>query len=115
MWLWGGPSHLETFDMKPDAPAEFRGPYRPVSTNVPGIEVCELLPELARRADKYTLIRSLNHTSNDHGIAGTIGLTGADFGATSLSGQVLPGRILADSRIDRLEGSRFRADNADGL
>ena len=93
LWLWGGPSHLETFDMKPGAPLEYRGPYRPVRTNVPGIEICELLPQLAQRADKYTLIRSLNHTSNDHGIAGTIGLTGSDFGATSLSGQVLPGLI----------------------
>lgn len=95
LWLWGGPSHLDTFDLKPAAPAEYRGPYRPISTNVPGIEICELLPQLARRADKYAILRSLNHTSNDHGIAGTIGLTGSDFGATSLSGQVLPGQIKA--------------------
>ena len=94
LWLWGGPSHLDTFDLKPKAPTEYRGPYRPVSTNVPGIEVCELLPQLAMRADKYAILRSLNCSSNDHGIAGTIGLTGADFGATSLSGQVLPGELL---------------------
>lgn len=93
LWLWGGPSHLETFDLKPDAPIEYRGPYRPVPTNVSGIQICELLPQLARRAHKYALIRSLNHTSNDHGIAGTIGLTGSDLGATSLSGQVLPGPV----------------------
>jgi hypothetical protein len=93
LWLWGGPSHLDTFDLKPAAPAEYRGPYRPISTNVLGIEICELLPELARLADKYAILRSLNHTSNDHGIAGTIGLTGSDFGATSLSGQVLPGSL----------------------
>ena len=74
LWLWGGPSHLDTFDMKPRAPVEFRGPYAPVATNVPGIEICELLPLLARRADRYTLVRSLNCSSNDHGIAGTIGL-----------------------------------------
>ncbi|MBC8353272.1 MAG: DUF1501 domain-containing protein [Planctomycetes bacterium] len=94
LWLWGGPSQLDTFDLKPNSPTEYRGPYRPVSTNVPGIEVCELLPKLAKRADKYAIIRSLNSSSNDHGIAGTIGLTGADFGATSLSGQVLPGELL---------------------
>ncbi len=93
VWLWGGPSHLDTFDMKPSAPTEYRGPYAPIATNVPGVEVCELLPQLARQADKYSILRSLHHTSNDHGIAGTIGLTGADSGATSLSGQVLPGRL----------------------
>lgn len=93
LWLWGGPSHLDTFDLKPAAPIEYRGPYRPIATNVPGIEICELLPQLAQLADKYSILRSLNHTSNDHGIAGTIGLTGSDFGATSLSGQVLPGSL----------------------
>jgi hypothetical protein len=93
LWLWGGPPHLDTFDMKPGAPIEYRGPYRPISTNVPGIEICELLPQLARRADKYALIRSLNHSSNDHGIAGTIGLTGSIAGAVSLGGQTLPGQV----------------------
>src|SRR5262245_14520303 len=55
--LPGGPSHLDTFDLKPDAPAEIRGEFRPIATNVPGIEICELLPRLANLADKYTLIR----------------------------------------------------------
>lgn len=94
LWLWGGPSQLDTFDLKPNAPTEYRGPYRPVSTNVPGIEVCELLPHLSKLADKYAILRTLNCSSNDHGIAGTIGLTGADFGATSLSGQLVPGELL---------------------
>jgi hypothetical protein len=93
LWLWGGPSHLDTFDMKPSAPLEYRGPYEPVPTSVPGIEICELLPHLAKRADKYTILRSLHCSSNDHGIAGTIGLTGADSGAASLSGQILPGQV----------------------
>lgn len=93
LWLWGGPSHLDTFDLKPKAPLEYRGPYAPIATSVPGIEVCELLPKLARRADRYTVLRSLHHTNNDHGIAGTIGLTGSDHGATSLSGQLLPGQL----------------------
>jgi hypothetical protein len=91
LWLWGGPSQLDTFDMKPAAPAAYRGPYRPVPTNVPGVEVSELLPRLARAADRYALLRSLHHQSNDHGIAGTIGLTSSAAGALSLGGQALPG------------------------
>ena len=93
LWLWGGPSHLDTFDMKPKAPSQYRGPYAPISTSVPGMQICELLPQLAQRAGHYALIRSLHSTSNDHGIAGTIGLTGADAGAISLGGQVLPGQV----------------------
>jgi hypothetical protein len=86
LWLWGGPSHLETFDMKPGAPAEYRGPFEPIATAVPGIEVCELLPGLARRADRFALLRAMHHESNDHGIAGTIGLTGSIAGAVGLGG-----------------------------
>jgi hypothetical protein len=87
LWLWGGPSHLDTFDMKPGAPLEYRGPFEPIATKVPGIRICELLPGLAKRAHDFALIRSLNHESNDHGIAGTIGLTGAISGAVGLDGQ----------------------------
>ncbi|TWU06691.1 hypothetical protein CA54_50900 [Symmachiella macrocystis] len=93
LWLWGGPSHLDTFDLKPNAPLEYRGPYSPIATNVPGIDICEMLPQLARRADKYAIVRSLHCESNDHGIAGTIGLTGAQSGAISLSGQTMPGDL----------------------
>src|SRR5918912_680523 len=66
LWLWGGPSHMETFDLKPDAPSEYRGKFRPVRTNVPGIEICEHLPLLAKLADKYSLIRTLHHDSPGH-------------------------------------------------
>ncbi len=93
LWLWGGPSHLDSFDMKPKAPVEYRGPYSPIASSVPGFDVCELLPQLARRANKYSVVRSLRGTSNDHGIAGTIGLTGSSTGAASLSGQVLSGAV----------------------
>lgn len=93
LWLWGGPSHVDSLDMKPKAPVEYRGPYAPIASSVPGLDVCELLPQLARRAQKFSVIRSLRGTSNDHGIAGTIGLTGSDTGAASLSGQVLPGAV----------------------
>jgi hypothetical protein len=86
LWLWGGPSHLDTFDMKPDAPLEYRGPFEPIATSVPGIRVCELLPGLARRADRFALLRALHHEANDHGVAGTIALTGSIAGAVGLGG-----------------------------
>jgi hypothetical protein len=57
--LVGGPSHLDTWDMKPDAPREIRGPFRPIRTNVPGIEISEIFPRMAKHADKYALIRSV--------------------------------------------------------
>jgi hypothetical protein len=79
--------------MKPKAPAQYRGPYVPIPTNVPGIEICELLPSLAKRADRYAILRSLHCQSNDHGIAGTIGLTGSQSGGASLGGQVQPGQV----------------------
>jgi hypothetical protein len=66
LWLWGGPSHMETFDLKPDAPSEYRGDFRPILTNVPGITISEHLPRLARLADKLALIRSLHHDSPGH-------------------------------------------------
>src|SRR5438876_279095 len=67
VYLFGGPSQLDTFDLKPDAPDHFRGEFRPISTNVPGIRICEHLPNLARRADKYCLLRSMNHEHPRHG------------------------------------------------
>lgn len=66
VWLRGGASQLETFDMKPLASTDFRGPYQPIRTNVPGIEICELLPRLSRIADRYTLLRSVAHTGGGH-------------------------------------------------
>lgn len=66
IWLQGGPSHMETYDLKPDAPLDYRGECRPISTNVPGIDVCEHLPLHARVADKFTLIRSISHGFANH-------------------------------------------------
>jgi hypothetical protein len=66
VWLHGGPSHLETYDLKPDAPAEIRGEFRPMATRVPGLKVCELLPRHARIADKFSLIRSVTHEFSAH-------------------------------------------------
>jgi hypothetical protein len=63
---YGGASHLDSLDLKPSAPQEIRGPYRPIATNVPGIQVGELLPRLARLADRYCLIRSMTHGNGGH-------------------------------------------------
>lgn len=77
-WLGGGPPHLDMFDMKPEAPEEYRGIFRPIDTNVPGLQVGELLPELAKRADKYTVIRSVTtmNKPGDHSQAPLYWLTG---------------------------------------
>ena len=66
LYLEGGPSHIDMWDLKPDAPREIRGPYKPISTNVPGLQVGELMPHCARIADKYTIIRSHSHRDNGH-------------------------------------------------
>lgn len=65
-WANGGPSHIDLFDLKPHAPVEYRGPFQPIRTNVPGVEITELLPRLARQADKFALLRSLHHERNEH-------------------------------------------------
>jgi hypothetical protein len=63
---YGGCSHLDSWDLKPDAPAEIRGPYRPIATSVPGVRVGELLPRLACRADRFCLVRSMSHRNGGH-------------------------------------------------
>jgi hypothetical protein len=63
LMLVGGPSQLDTWDMKPDAPASIRGPYKPIKTNVPGIEISEIFPRMAKHADKFALLRSVYHTA----------------------------------------------------
>jgi hypothetical protein len=66
LFMWGGPAQQDTWDMKPDAQVEFRGEFKPISTNVPGIQVSEHLPRLASRADRLCLIRSMTHTDVNH-------------------------------------------------
>jgi hypothetical protein len=63
---YGGASHLDCWDLKPAAPAEIRGPYKPIATNVTGIQICELLPRLARLADRYCIVRSMTHQNGGH-------------------------------------------------
>ena len=67
VFLPGGPSHFESFDPKPTAPLEIRGPFGPMSTSIPGTQICETLPQLAKLADKYSLIRSCCHDNPGHG------------------------------------------------
>ncbi|HEX4132455.1 MAG TPA: DUF1501 domain-containing protein [Pirellulales bacterium] len=78
IWLDGGPSHMDTYDMKPAAPAEYRGLWRPIPTNVAGIEISEMLPLQAKLADKFSIIRSLHHDNGDHYTAAHWMLTGHD-------------------------------------
>ena len=76
LFQWGGPSHIDMFDMKPLAPDDIRGPLKPIASSAPGIQVCEQLPEMAKRMDKVTLIRSVTHTMKNHNSAGYYALTG---------------------------------------
>ena len=67
VWMPGGPPHLDMYDMKPNASSDYRGAFRPIRTNVSGIEVCELMPRHAEIADKFSIVRSISHTFADHG------------------------------------------------
>lgn len=78
VWCPGGISQLDTYDMKPDAPHNYRGPFNPIKTNVSGIELTELFPLHAKIADKFTLIRSMNHKFSDHGGGHKRVMTGFD-------------------------------------
>ena len=77
VWLGGGPSHLDLFDPKPNAPAEYRGPFATIPTRTPGVRFTELLPKLAARSDRFSLIRSNVNFNGGHREAGSIALTGA--------------------------------------
>jgi hypothetical protein len=77
IWMDGGPTHFETFDPKPDAPAEIRGEFSPISTSVPGIQFSEHMTELAKIADKFAVIRSVCHNQGNHGAGNHYMMTGA--------------------------------------
>src|SRR5690348_6155947 len=76
LYQFGGPSHIDMFDMKPDAPDAIRGPHKPIPSNVPGVHVSEHLPRVAKIMDKVTLIRSMTHTMKNHNSASYYALTG---------------------------------------
>lgn len=94
IWLWGGPSHLDTFDPKPEAGLDYCGQFgNPIQTNVPELKICELLPLLAKQADKYSIIRSMTHGNNSHETAAYLAQTGRSPGG----GDVYPcvGAVVA--------------------
>ena len=77
IWMWGGPSHLDTFDPKPDAGYDYCGPFnKPIATNIDGMQINQLLPLLAKQADKYSIVRSMSHGINGHETASYIAQTG---------------------------------------
>ena len=76
IWKGGGPSHIDMWDLKPDAPAEFRGEFKPIKTNVPGIDISEHLPLSAKQMDKFSILRSVTHPDAGHESASHYLLTG---------------------------------------
>ena len=76
VFLAGGPSHQDTFDLKPDAPAEYRGRFRPITTSASGVDICEHLPKLARAADQYAVVRGISHNLAAHGLGQRYLMTG---------------------------------------
>ena len=76
LFMWGGPAQQDTWDLKPDAPDEYRGEFKPIPTTVPGLQICEHLPRLAQRAHELCLIRSMTHNDVNHTTATHHLLTG---------------------------------------
>jgi hypothetical protein len=98
IWMWGGPTHVDTFDPKPDAGADYCGPYNaPIATNVDGIQIGQMLPLLAKQADKYSIIRSMTHGQNGHETASYMTQTGRPAG----TGDVFP---CAGAVVSRFKG-----------
>jgi hypothetical protein len=103
IWLDGGPPQHETYDPKPEAPAEYRGPLRPISTILPGVQVSELFPRQAQLLDRVSIIRSLHHDNGDHFAAAHWMLTGY-LGSNAIN--MAPQYPSAGSIVARLKGSR---------
>lgn len=102
IWLGGGPSHIDLYDLKPQAPIENRGPFRPIATDMPGIDVCELLPRHAGIMSQLAVIRSLHHDTHDH-VAGTHWMQTGHFGATAAN--PTPTQPSIGSCISQLRGA----------
>ncbi|MDR3636136.1 MAG: DUF1501 domain-containing protein [Isosphaeraceae bacterium] len=101
IFLGGGPTHIDTYDLKPNAPKEFRGEFKPIATNVPGIELCELFPQQAKVADKLAVIRSLHHTTSDHNVGSHWVMTGFSSAPQAQRNE----RPSAGSIVARLRGA----------
>jgi uncharacterized protein (DUF1501 family) len=106
LWLDGGPSHLDLYDMKPDAPAEYRGIWKPIRTRVPGFDITEMFPKQAKHTDKFSIVRSLHHDTGDHFAGAHRMLTAKDMG---VGGANTPGRFPSVGAIANRElGPRRR-------
>ncbi len=106
IWLDGGPGHMDMYDMKPDAPAEYRGIWKPIKTKVPGLDLTELYPKQAKITDKFSIVRSLHHNTGDHFAGGHRMLTAQDMG---VSGANTAGKFPSiGSIVNREVGSRRR-------
>jgi hypothetical protein len=92
LWLDGGPSHMDLYDLKPDAPAEYRGIWKPIRTRVPGFDISELFPKQARVTNLFSVVRSLHHDTGDHFAGGHRMLTAKAMGVSGANnGQRFPG------------------------
>ena len=104
IWLDGGPSHLDMYDMKPEAPVENRGIWMPTATNVPGIDITEMFPLQAQHADKFSIVRSLHHDTGGHFHGGHYMLTTKPLGANNDGKFPSIGSIVARERGPRRSG-----------
>ncbi|MFO0868634.1 MAG: DUF1501 domain-containing protein [Pirellulales bacterium] len=104
IWQHGGPSQLDTFDMKPEAPAEYRGPYEPISSSLVGLPICEKMPFHARIMDRTTVFRGFTHGNGDHWAAahwlltGFLGANGSDRAPRRPSMGAIAARLLGPTR-----------------
>jgi hypothetical protein len=90
VYLLGGPPHLDMWDLKPDAPAEIRGPFQPIATETPGLKICEHLPRLARLSNQYAIVRSVSHHNHNHTPMIYYSLTGRDVEQPQMDNDVRP-------------------------
>ena len=104
LYLHGGPSQLETYDLKPQAPSEYRSVFNPISTSIPGMEICELFPLQSKIADKFSLVRSLQHTVGIHSDGGIVVLTGKTPSRLDPSSQSVSEHPDFGSIADRMLG-----------
>src|SRR5262245_62255239 len=105
VWLSGGPGHMETWDPKPDAPKEYRGPFGAISTNVAGVQFGELLPEQSKIMDKLAVVRTVNHGSGDHTKGNHWMLTGYEGPAFNAPDNQQQRRPSLGSATARIRGS----------
>ena len=104
IWLDGGPSHLDMYDMKPEAPSEYRGIWMPTATNVPGVEITEMFPLQAQHADKFSIVRSLHHDTGGHFHGGHFMLMTKSLGPNNTGTFPSIGSIVARERGPRRSG-----------